>query len=119
MNKYIVILACMMTLMTLAGCADIEKEARTTINIIEHKVHEGEFQGEVQVYAINFMEDTFEYEGFHPVYKQNGGTYVISYDGEDCLLKHMDAPMVLPGCEYSKVRWKIDSCHFVEGIPRP
>ena len=117
MIKYYVVFFCGIALVLLTGCANVEKETKTFSTIIEHTVHEGEFLGEVPVYIIDFIGDTYEYKSFHPVYKQADGTYTIDYLGKECILNKLNNPIVLPGCEYSKVNWKFDYNCYIEKIP--
>lgn len=118
MNKKLsAVLSCVIVLGILTGCAGAEQEAKTISNIIEHEIHKGEFLGEVPVYVIDFINETYEYKSFHPIYKQSEGSYTIDYLGEEYVLSRLDNPIVLPGCEYTKVKWKFNFDCFIKDIP--
>lgn len=108
---------CIISTIILSGCADSRRELKTLAEITEHKIHRGEYIGDVSVYVINFMDETYEYKKFHPVYKQKDGSYTINYSGEDYVLSKLNDPINLPGCEYTKVKWKFYFDCFIEEIP--
>lgn len=96
----------------------IAKESlKTLAKITGHQVHCGEYLGEVSVYVINFEYDAYEYKSFHPIYKQSDGSYTIDYLGNDYVLTRLDNPIVLPGCKYTKVKWKFNYDCFINEIP--
>lgn len=117
MRKYSVAIFCTLALFLFSDCTGCKRELNTLAAITEHQIHRGEYLGDVPVYVINFIDDTYENEGFHSVYKQEDGTYTIDYLGKDMVLQKMDSSLVLPGCEYSKVNWKFDYNCYIKEIP--
>lgn len=84
-------------------------------SVISEINHSGKFQGYATVCTLNIYGDDWTYsDETYPVYKRDNGTYIIVYNGRDCILTEANPPI---GEGYYKLKWKIDNSHYIMDIP--
>lgn len=98
----------------LCGCGNSGKKAWDS-GIIENVSHGGTFVGYVSVYTIDWQEGTKSRSSEqYRVYKKNDGTYIVDYEGDNCIIKKANKPY---GTGTYALKYKIDYNHYIEDIP--
>ena len=98
----------------LCGCGNSGKKMWDS-GVIENVLHDGTFVGYVNVYTINWHEDTKSRSSEqYRVYKKDNGIYTIDYEGENYVVKEADEPY---GTGIYALKYKIDYNHYIEDIP--